>query len=388
MAMSMGSYAGRTVATNVVATDGTGDFTDIQTAINALPTGGGVVYIKEGTYTISDTISIVNSNTALMGAGRGTIITLANSTNKTMIQVGDGTNACVGAVVADVRLEGNSANNTGTIYGIHLRAQATDAKIERCWVNDVKSYGIVIGANSDKNIITECTVSNCLNVGIYLAGSTIGNIAANNICYANKLAGIATVIANNVISNNICYSTVQDATGKSYGIAVSGDGNTVDGNYCYDNESAEIYVGLAYWGNVISNNLCRVGDGHGIHCRGYDCAIEGNAIRLMDKHGIFIEDAERVTVTGNTVDQSSVSASNTYSGICVDDSLYTIVSSNHFSDTNPITPLQKYGVEEQATSDYSLVIGNTEGIGFGGGIGYVTGKSVIVGANSIEVNNL
>ncbi|MEK0337769.1 MAG: hypothetical protein QQN41_10090, partial [Nitrosopumilus sp.] len=72
--MSFGSFASRVVATKVVAIDGTGDFTDIQSAIDDLPAGGGVVYIKEGTYTITAGITFPNAAISLIGAGRSTII--------------------------------------------------------------------------------------------------------------------------------------------------------------------------------------------------------------------------------------------------------------------------------------------------------------------------
>jgi len=70
MAMAGGSFASRVVATRVVATDGTGDFTDIQSAIDDLPSGGGVVYVKEGTYAITSAITITSSNVGLIGAGK------------------------------------------------------------------------------------------------------------------------------------------------------------------------------------------------------------------------------------------------------------------------------------------------------------------------------
>ncbi len=74
MAMGAGGFASRVVATAVVATDGTGDFTDIPAAIASLPAGGGVVYIKEGLYIIAASIAITKANTSLIGDGKSTII--------------------------------------------------------------------------------------------------------------------------------------------------------------------------------------------------------------------------------------------------------------------------------------------------------------------------
>src|SRR5690242_3699265 len=47
------------------------DFTDIQTAINALPPGGGKIFIKAGTYVIAKTIRIQKSNIHIQGEGMG-----------------------------------------------------------------------------------------------------------------------------------------------------------------------------------------------------------------------------------------------------------------------------------------------------------------------------
>jgi hypothetical protein len=47
------------------------DFTDIQAAINALPPAGGKVFVKAGTYVLSQTILIQQSNVHLQGEGMG-----------------------------------------------------------------------------------------------------------------------------------------------------------------------------------------------------------------------------------------------------------------------------------------------------------------------------
>jgi len=51
----------------LVASDGTGNYTSVQTALNALPNTGGSVYIKPGTYT--GFVTVVKPNVALRGLG-------------------------------------------------------------------------------------------------------------------------------------------------------------------------------------------------------------------------------------------------------------------------------------------------------------------------------
>ena len=56
------------------------DFTDIQAAINALPPAGGKVFVKAGTYVVSQTILIGQSNVHLQGEGMGITNIVAAST--------------------------------------------------------------------------------------------------------------------------------------------------------------------------------------------------------------------------------------------------------------------------------------------------------------------
>jgi polygalacturonase len=56
------------------------DFTDIQTAINALPPTGGKVFVKAGTYVISKTIQIKQSNVHIQGEGMGITNIVADAT--------------------------------------------------------------------------------------------------------------------------------------------------------------------------------------------------------------------------------------------------------------------------------------------------------------------
>jgi hypothetical protein len=56
------------------------DFTDIQAAINALPPTGGKVFVKAGTYVISQTIRVQQSNVHIQGEGMGITNIVAAST--------------------------------------------------------------------------------------------------------------------------------------------------------------------------------------------------------------------------------------------------------------------------------------------------------------------
>jgi hypothetical protein len=56
------------------------DFTDIQTAIDALPPSGGKIFVKAGTYIIGQTIRIRQSNVHIQGEGMGITNVVADAT--------------------------------------------------------------------------------------------------------------------------------------------------------------------------------------------------------------------------------------------------------------------------------------------------------------------
>ena len=105
MACSTDKFA----ATYVVAPDlgppdcQVADFTDIQSAINALPPGGGKIFVKAGDYVISDTIKIVQSNVHVQGEGMGVtnIIAAPAMTDRPAIQAYNQNIGYDAALVAD-----------------------------------------------------------------------------------------------------------------------------------------------------------------------------------------------------------------------------------------------------------------------------------------------
>lgn len=57
----------------VVSTDNSSNFTNIESAIASLPPSGGTIYVKEGTYTINQTINIKETSITMIGENQNTI---------------------------------------------------------------------------------------------------------------------------------------------------------------------------------------------------------------------------------------------------------------------------------------------------------------------------
>jgi hypothetical protein len=98
---------------------GTADQNTINTALTA--GSGGSVYLAEGTYIVSGSITVPN-NTTLAGAGAGTLITLPNAQNGSYsIITNTDTSTGTRVTVRDLRIDGNKANQTsGAMHGIYM----------------------------------------------------------------------------------------------------------------------------------------------------------------------------------------------------------------------------------------------------------------------------
>lgn len=66
-------------ATLVVNAAGGGDYTTIAAAISNLPAGGGEILVREGTYSISATLTLPDKSVVIRGMGRSTIISLGSN---------------------------------------------------------------------------------------------------------------------------------------------------------------------------------------------------------------------------------------------------------------------------------------------------------------------
>jgi len=356
MAMAMGMLTKKVVATKIVGADGTGDFLDIQTAIDALPAGGGVVYVKEGTYEIDEAITIQKSNVALMGAGAATNIKLATDSDSHCVVLGDNSTIRNGIVISDILVDGNKANNAGAINGIYLAGKIEDSKITGCWVKDCDQHGIATHQDCERNIITENTCAGNDDFGIYVIDSDEPNIISNNSCSSNLHSGIY----------------VGSTTGPTYTI----------GNVCSQNSYYGIYAGTK--DSVINSNMCVANTLSGIYNRyGLRNNLIGNTCKQNGQHGILLDIAASNTVTGNTCTRNSQTTDNTYDGIRLTGACkYNSITANTIYKGD-FGNSHKYGInEEAATADYNIILGNTMYQGAD------TAGIRVQGANTINEHNV
>ncbi|GAI09631.1 unnamed protein product, partial [marine sediment metagenome] len=180
--------------------DGTNDHAEIQQALDNLPSGGGSVYLREGTYNIGATITLDN-NVALIGAGAGTLLYLANNVTSNVLQA---TN-CGNLIVTNLRIWGNALNNAlGDSIGIYFNSVG-NSKIVDCWVENLDDYGIRLDSSSDNNTVTGNIVQGNGASGINLDNSS-NNEVSGNIVQGNGASGI---YLNNSSNNTVTGNTSQ-----------------------------------------------------------------------------------------------------------------------------------------------------------------------------------
>lgn len=280
MVMGLGSFASRVVATAVVATDGTGDFTDIQAAIDSLPAGGGVVYIKEGTYAITGALDIRTDNISIIGAGRSTSIETSGNIQCMSIMTAASGNL-TGIVISDLSITGSGSG--GNNEGIFIRG--TKSTLRNLWVESCGDDGINWVAGDGGGTIINCNVKS--NSGYGILANPVNIRVINNFISNNGKSGLwiqnwYTVVQGNNINTNVEHgirgnsvnrSTIVNNTiyGNDSANAATYDGiflrgnaneNTIVGNVCRDNDRYEINISEAACdNNIVVGNVC-FGDDH------------------------------------------------------------------------------------------------------------------------------
>lgn len=301
-----GNYA---VATNIVAIDGSGDFEDIQSAIDDLPAGGGVVYIKEGTYNISSTITINKSNVSLIGAGKSTKIQTSIGIN--IFSASSKTGLLITNIFFYGSKLGDTCINFVNVEKSFIRAcwfQHSDTAVNfagttsECYIEGSNAYdcGLSFALTNDANICTfiNNSISSCTNgirmgdycvainnycfnnteAGIWLHGypghpskqcSVIGNVLKNNTGHGIEIYGY---VENSVFSSNLCI-------GNNSGIMINGYShrNTMIGNVCQENLGYGIYIPFSSsTKNIITANILSSNTFGGLGNSGVDTQIGHN----------------------------------------------------------------------------------------------------------------
>lgn len=329
--------------------DGTADDIQIQAALTAAGTaGGGIVFVKEGTYDISAVLTIP-SNVTLQGEGWTTILKDVNGASvQNIITNSDIVNGNTNIIIKDLMVDGNytagvvGGTGDGTNYGnliefIALDNVCTYCKVVNCKV--VKSYdggGIIFidfGWDSNTPAFTPLDWLGCKVVGCVVDDIGVGSEATpNGNGKGITLHGAARIeIHSNLVT--LCdsqgitldtskYSNIHDNLIDNTGVVVTGQGasgiflsyNTAYTQCCNNiigvptgTSSIGIYILLIAdyaqtpVGNIINNNIIFQAY-NGIYDNGgTETNITNNIFIGVTHDGINIVSGDYKNVNGNLI---------------------------------------------------------------------------------------
>jgi len=339
--------------------DGTADQTEINSALTEAT--GGKVILLAGTYVANATILVPN-NTTLAGAGTGTIIQL---------DVGAGTDNLIeatgasrtGQIIRDLALDG-SLGTGGSQVGIYFDSVGAGTggsarqggRIENVTATDFVGNSISLNASLN-NTITGNTATNNTGAAIYLSASSNNNTITNNKIQGGTSKGIEIVDTSyNIITGNTIegmsqtgilvynsYNTVVSgnviSANDDHGINVTyGSNNTVTGNTLADNLGVAILVNGSSV-TVSGNNISNPGQyGVQIFSSGSSSTINGNIIEnsggASDNNAIATDAADFVSITNNTITDSSCNTTCYAINISNSTSDKNYLEGNRYSDTD------------------------------------------------------
>jgi len=238
------SESGHSAADVDYLCDGTDDQEQINAAIAALPSDGGKIILREGTYNISDRIVINKPNVTIEGMGIGAT-TIMRSSQGGAIDI----NAAHGKICS-ISIKGNDkANWSGGIY----------ASGSHNIVCDIEVSGFMYGVNTTNIFSALCTVLHNIYAHDNKYGLHVGTkeVIVSNCHLANNERGINIEGSNNIFHDNICMN-------NDSGIYIDGkDYNQISGCYVmrgsgeassYASSQYTIYIAGGSTYNDISDN--------------------------------------------------------------------------------------------------------------------------------------
>lgn len=200
--------------------DGTADEVQINAAVTALPSTGGLVRLSEGTFNAATSVLIDKDSVIMVGTGWG-IRTGGSGTGKgTMVKAATGLTTAV----------------------IFVRQAADTRPLQSVILRDINVDGNSIGSGVDgiyfssfQGLIDHCQAHNCTGDGIqvqgYLAWTTYDTVVLNCQADHNTLSGIhLNIYAGDV---HILYCLLQQNT--LHGCHVQAAGDQLMGGQYYDN---------------------------------------------------------------------------------------------------------------------------------------------------------
>jgi len=293
-------------ATGVIAYSGALPETVINDAI--AQSSGGSVYIEPGTYTFT---TLPVAGTGAIGSSSVSNVELYGAGNSTILQAGTNLNGAVialwgpsGWFIHDLQVNGNaasqSANGAGLpLNGINLSGPSSSNNdvVEHCYIHDAKTVGIGIGPGVNEQVLDNWVQNSWANGITMYGGQNSNDIVQGNIVDGASDVGISISGQNSNGNAPITNVLVTGNTVLNINMHISPFGqNTGAGLYAGDNGYAQTVT--------FSNNYVSTGT-YGIVSDPYTgsnsaITISGNTVVGFTKNGVYAEETNGLTISGNT----------------------------------------------------------------------------------------
>ena len=265
--------------------DGTGDQTEINAAIAALPSWGGEVLLLDGTYNISSSITISKANVVLRGSGPSTVLKRMFNKSETNGVIGCSASNCR---ICDLVIDGNKytyIDNDNN--GIYASKSAAGIQIDHITVKN--SYIGLRLTGMDGGSVSNCIVQTTSTYGLYISSVTNMRLE-KNVVSGNGGDGIAVLstediyILNNRITNTVDSGITIDSASKRGGVSCNICDETTEEVDLSINGSAfivtenvvgKITLDLYSKSNIVAHNILTSKD---VVNRGTNNLVESNKV--------------------------------------------------------------------------------------------------------------
>ena len=229
------------VSQRIVSLDGTGDFDNIEAAINDLPDTGGEVFIKEGNYTISAAIVISKSNISIKGTGKGTNI--ISGTADAIFVFSSVSNIKISGILFTGF--GNDLSSVGIVF-----QTVTNSVIKDCFFENMGNDTIGLSSSSSENLIESNNIGSTFSGTGILISSSDNNVISKNYVDGNTVSIGLTSSNNNTITNN------KGASSTGVGVFLdTSNNNVVSNNDLVSQSSDGITITSSDNNSILSNNI-------------------------------------------------------------------------------------------------------------------------------------
>jgi hypothetical protein len=132
LAVAASNSSALSIAQADYACDGTDDDVQIQLAINSLPTAGGRVILMEGTFNITNAITILKNNVDIEGQGEGSTIVKTTVGTIDGFTVGTGVTAVTSISIRNLRIDTTVTKTAGSAVNFN---KVADVRLENFYIN-------------------------------------------------------------------------------------------------------------------------------------------------------------------------------------------------------------------------------------------------------------